>query len=161
MTSVREDNSVAFKGTKQHWMSPQSKTLFTLKEKNKLMTWLKSGRKLDVTSCSSEIKTIRAFMSRHAKQGLGFMPRPGAHTLCGTISCLSQCSTALSCALSHPTPPCSTPTSQGKRAGRREMSTLQQASLFLLLDNLHPTCFPFPLLLFLSHLEVLCSLFHG
>lgn len=44
MTSVREDNSVAFKGTKQHWMSPQSKTLFTLKKKNKLMTWLKSGQ---------------------------------------------------------------------------------------------------------------------
>lgn len=74
-------------------MPPQSKTLFTLKGKNK---WPGSnlGRKLGVTSCSSEVKMIRALTSRHSKQGLGFMSPPGANTPRRTVGRPSRCRAA-------------------------------------------------------------------
>lgn len=81
-------------------------------------------------------------MSRHSKQGLGFMSHPGANTSRRSVAHHDAAQPFLGSwlwrrtgALNHPAPPCCTPASWGEWAGRREMSALRQMPLFLLLDN--------------------------
>lgn len=84
MTSIRENNSVAFKDTQQHRMPPQSKTLCTLKGRRRndlVQIWAEKQ-----ASHPTLLKWTEELWCIDSKEGFGFLSHPRTNTSCHTVS---------------------------------------------------------------------------